>query len=51
MPSNGLRLHFKETFPPIIWIFTDGEGDEIESKLILNLFYFMYIYTNIQKDQ
>ena len=24
MPSNGLSLHLKETFPPIILIFTEG---------------------------
>ena len=23
----------KKTFPPIIWIFTEGEGDGIESRL------------------
>ena len=23
-------LHLKQTFPPIIWIFTEGEGDEIK---------------------
>ena len=32
-PSNCLPLHLKQTFPPIIWIFTQGEEDEIESKL------------------
>ena len=32
-PSNVLPLHFKQTFPPIIWIFTEGEGDAIESRL------------------
>ena len=26
-PSNVLPLHRKQTFPPIIWIFTEGEGD------------------------
>ena len=26
MPSNVLPLHLKQTFPPIIWIFTEGEG-------------------------
>ena len=33
MPSNVLPLHLKQTFPPIIWIFTEGEGDEIEFRL------------------
>jgi hypothetical protein len=32
-PSNVLPLHLKQTFLPIIWIFTQGEEDEIESKL------------------
>ena len=32
-PSNVLPLHFKQTFQPIIWIFTEGEGDGIESGL------------------
>ena len=36
MPKNVLPLHLKQTFPPIIWIFTKGEGDGndgIESRL------------------
>ena len=32
-PSNVLPLHLKQTFPPIIWIFTEGEGDGIKSRL------------------
>ena len=37
VPINVLPLNFK----PIIWIFTEGEGDGIKSKAIfLNLFYF-----------
>ena len=31
MPSNVLPLHLKQAFPPMIWIFTEGEGDGIES--------------------
>ena len=31
--SNVLPLHLKQTFLPIIWIFTEGEGDVIESGL------------------
>ena len=27
-----------QTFPPIIWIFTDGEGDGIESRLPFKIF-------------
>ena len=32
-PSNVLPLHLKQTFPPIIWIFTKGEGGGIQSRL------------------
>ena len=32
-PSNVLPWHLKETFPHIIWIFTDGVGDGIKSRL------------------
>ena len=32
-PSNVLPLPIKQTFPPIIWIFTECEGDGIKSKL------------------
>ena len=32
-PSNALPYYLKKTFPSIIWIFTEGEGDGIESRL------------------
>ena len=32
-PSNVLPLHLKQTFPPIISIFTEGEGDGIKTRL------------------
>ena len=32
-PSNVLPLYLKQTFLPIVWIFTQGEEDEIKSKL------------------
>ena len=35
-PSNVLLLHLKPTFPPIIWIFTEGEGDGMELRPLLN---------------
>ena len=38
MPSNVLPSHLKQTFPPIIWIFTEGEGDGIESRLLFKIF-------------
>ena len=37
-PSNVLPLHLNQTFPPIIWIFTEGEGDAIESRLPFKIF-------------
>ena len=37
-PSNVLPSHLKQTFPPIIWIFTEGEGDGIESGLPFEIF-------------
>ena len=36
MPSNVLLLHLKHTLPPIIWIFTEGDG--IESMLPFKVF-------------
>ena len=38
MPSNVLPLHLKQAFPPIIWIFIEGEGDGIESRLPFKTF-------------
>ena len=32
-PSIVLPKHLKQTFPPIIWVFTEGEGDGIKSRL------------------
>ena len=39
-PSNVLPLHLEQTFPPmaIIWIFNEGEGDEIEFRLAFKIF-------------
>ena len=38
MPSNVLPLHLKQTFPPIIWIFTEGEVGGMESRLPFKIF-------------
>ena len=38
MPGNVLPLHLMQIFPPIIWIFTEGEGDGIESRLSSKIF-------------
>ena len=32
--DNTQLLHLKQTFQPIIWIFTEAEGDGIESRLL-----------------
>ena len=49
MPSNV--LHLKQTFPPIIWIFTEGEGDGIESRLPFKIFSTLPTYlSNIKID-
>ena len=40
--SNVLPLYLKQTFPPIIWIFTEGEGDGIESRLPFKFFYTLW---------
>jgi hypothetical protein len=37
MHSNVLPLRLKQTFPPMI-IFTEGEGDGIESRLPFKIF-------------
>ena len=41
-PSNVLPLHFKQTFPPIIQIFTEGDG--IESRLPFKIFSTLLAY-------
>ena len=33
-----LHLHLKQTFPPIIWIITEGEGDQIDSRQPYRIF-------------
>ena len=38
MPSNVLPLRLKQTFLPIILIFTEREGDEIKSSLPFKIF-------------
>ena len=51
MPSNVLVLHLKQAFPPIIWIFTEGEGDGNESRLpfLKTIFYFKKSETFVTK--
>ena len=38
MPSNVLPLHLKQSFPAIISIFSEDEGDGIESRLPFKIF-------------
>ena len=41
-PSNVLPLHLKQTFPPIVWIFIEGDG--IESRLPFKIFSTLHKY-------
>ena len=47
-PSNVLPLHLKQTFPTIIWIFTEEDGDGFESRLPVKIF--STLLTKLQKD-
>ena len=47
MPNNVLPLSIKQTFPPFIWIFTEGEG--IESRLPFKIFSTFYVPPRISK--
>ena len=38
MHSNVLPIHLKQTFPPIFWISTEGEGDGIKFRLPFKIF-------------
>ena len=38
MPSNVLPLHLKQTFLPIIWIFTEGKIDGIKFRLPFKIY-------------
>ena len=42
-PSKVLPLYLKKTFPPIIRIFTEGEGDGIESRLSSKIFFTLLV--------
>ena len=46
MPSNVLLLHLKQTFPPIIWIFTECQGVDWIQATFWNLFYY-FIWDNL----
>ena len=38
MPSNVLPLHLKQTFPIVILIFTESEGNGIKTRLPFKIF-------------
>ena len=42
--NNLLPLPFKQSFLPIIWIFTEVEGDGIKSRLPFNFFFYFTTY-------
>ena len=42
MSSNVLPIDLKSTCPPVIWIFTEGEGDGIESRLSSKIYIFYF---------
>ena len=50
MPSNVSTLHLKQTFPPIIWIFNEGEGDGIESRLPFKIFSTLNLWQAFQQQ-
>ena len=50
MPSNVFPLHLMQTFPLIIWIFTEGEGDGIESRLPFKNFSTLTKYHEIKDN-
>ena len=47
-PSNVLPLHLKWTFPPIISIFTEGDG--IKSRLSSSIFSTLFMKYNMEKN-
>ena len=48
-PSNVLPQHVKQTFPPIVGIFTEDEGDEIKSRLPSKIFSTL-LFIHFQKN-
>ena len=49
--NNFLPLHLKQTFPPVIWIFTEGEGDGIENRLPFKIFSTLIMHFGVLKLQ
>ena len=46
LATNVLPLHLKHMFPLLICIFTEGEGDVIESRLPFKIFSTLLTYFN-----
>merc|ERR1719203_2565304 len=45
-------LHLNQTFPPIDWVFTEGGGDGIESRLPFNIFSTLIkVQLSLKKDK
>ena len=51
MSSNVLPLYLKQTFPPIIWIFTKGKGDGIESRLTFKIYSTLLMQSQNKKTE
>ena len=47
-PSNVLPLHLKQTFPFIIWVFVEVEGDVSKSRIPFKIFPTLWINTCIE---
>ena len=50
-PSNVLPLHLNQTLLPMIWIFIEGEGDGIQSRLPFKLPLCYYIIVCTHKNR
>ena len=48
-PSNVLPLHLKQTFLPIIWIFTEGESDGSDSRQPFKIFSTLTLINSFSK--
>ena len=42
-PSKVLPVHLKQTFRPMIWIFTESKGDGNESRLLFEIFSTLFL--------
>ena len=49
--QQSLPYHLKQTFPPIIWIFAEGEGDRIKSSLSVYLLYSFDVSSKEEKKR